>query len=404
MGSTVMGLLRRQHRNKGMRTLIIQDYLRMGGTERQSLFLARELLKVGHKAQLLLFRPGGCLWKDMLAADIPHSVLQSFDTRICFYAPGLMESIEAIAPDVILCMGRTANCYAGFIQRHFPQTNVIATLRTGKLVFPLHLWSLGQVRAILANSNWWKRRMLERGFPPEKVRVIHNPVMTSKADECRAKWRDVMRARSGAGPDTCVFLDVAALRPGKRHAELLDMFTRFAAHTRQDWQLWLVGAGKELERCRKLVRQSGLDRHVFFFGQQADTGPYYAGADVAVSASREDSLPNFLIEAQAMGLPLVAVECRGVGECCIPGETGIIIPPDMPALFADALEEAAASPALRATAAARAPSFAAERFGSARQAALSVAFLEEIASNGANSPGAKLKSVTHVSTERGLAG
>jgi len=352
----------------------------MGGTERQSLFLAGQLLAAGHDAHLILFRPGGCLWADMAEAEIPHTVLQRFDSRICFLAPGLMETIERLHPDLILCMGRTANCYSGFIQRRFPQTGVISTLRTGKLVFPLHYWSLGQVRAVLVNSNWWKRRMLERGFAPESVRVIHNPVMLRKGVENHAELRAEMRAHTKAGPETCVFVAVAALRSGKRHIELLDAMRRFAAHTDTNWQLWIVGMGRELKRLRRFTKDNGLDGQVHFFGQMADTAPFYAGADVAVSASREDSLPNFLIEAQAKGLLLVATECRGVEECCIPGSTGLIIPPDSPSLFAEALERAATDADLRNQAATEAPPFAEDHFGAARQAALTLAFLEELAS------------------------
>lgn len=351
----------------------------MGGTERQSIFLADSLRKAGHEAHLLLFRPGGALWNDMLGHEIPYRVLQSVDTKICFLAPGMMQALEEMSPDAILCMGRTANCYAGWIQRHFQNIGVIATLRTGKLIQPLHHWSLGQVRAVLVNSNWWKRRMLERGFSEDKIRLIHNPVMLRHGLEHRNEWRAEMRTKTGAGEHTKVFLVLASLRPGKRHMELLDSFVRYASETRDDWQLWIVGTGKELPRCRRFVEANGLQKRVLFFGQQAQTGPYYAGADFAVSASREDSLPNFLIEAQAMGLPLIAVECRGVCECCIPERTGIIVPPDRPALFAEALQRAANDQLLQTLTMKEAPAFVAEKFGAEKQAALSVAFLEEIA-------------------------
>jgi glycosyltransferase involved in cell wall biosynthesis len=369
-----------------MNVAIVQDHLRMGGTEKQTLFLASHLREAGHEVCLVIFRPGGSLWGDMLARGVPYKVLQGIDLKVDFLAPGLFEELERMAPDVILCMGRTANCYSGFIQRHFRDVGVIGSLRTGKLIFPLHHWSLGEVSAVLVNSNWWRRRMLQRGFAPERVRLVHNPMMLRVGQENRELWRRELRQKAGAGEDTCVFVDVASFRPGKRHAELIGFFARFAEHTQVQWQLWLVGSGREIEKCRRLARQAGIGERVLFFGQQAYTGPFYAGADVAVSASREDSLPNFLIEAQAMALPLVAVDCRGVEECCIPDRTGLVVPPDCPTLFAEALERAATDAALRETTHQTAPSFVAERFGAERQAALTTVFLEEIAA----SKGAKL--------------
>lgn len=367
-----------------MRIVVVQDYLRMGGTERQSLFVCRELLQCGHDAHLILFRPGGSLWRDMVAKSIPHTVLQPFDSRVSFLAPGLTEAIEKRNPQVILCMGRTANCFAGILQSRFRSAKVVSTLRTGKVVFPLHYWSLGYVRAVLVNSNWWRRRMLARGFPEERIRLIHNPLMLRSSPLEREHSRETIRSKTGAGPDTCVFLDVAAFRSGKRHIELLEYFRLFGEKTKVDWQLWLVGAGREMEACKQYAKQHGLDGRVFFFGLQPHTAPYYAGADVAVSASREDSLPNFLIEAQAMGLPLVAVDCRGVEECCIPGRTGVVIPPDSPDQFASALETIATDATMRSASLEIAPAFAQEHFGAARQAARTIAFLEELANEKVN--------------------
>lgn len=351
----------------------------MGGTERQSLFLCRELLHSGHEAHLVLFRPGGALWGELSALPaIPHTVLQGFDTHISFLAPGLSDTLEKLAPEVILCMGRTANCYAGWLQHRFPKAKVVCTLRTGKTVFPLHHWSLTRVSAVLVNSNWWRRRMLERGFAPEKVKLVHNPLMLRVRPEDTIRWRTTLRSKTGAGRETCVFVCIASVRPGKRHMDLLEAFKVFASRTTGTWQLWIVGSGGELARCRRFVEQNGLREKVFFFGQQLHTGPWYAGADVAVSASQEDSLPNFLIEAQAMGLPLVATACRGVEECCIPGRTGIVVPPGKTDDFAAALEECAMGMKLRETAATQAPLFVAGRFGAERQAALTIDFLRQL--------------------------
>jgi glycosyltransferase involved in cell wall biosynthesis len=100
---------------------------------------------------------------------------------------------------------------------------------------------------------------------------------------------------------------------------------------------------------------------------------------VAVSASLEDSLPNFLIEAQAMGLPLVATACRGVEECCIPGRTGIVVPPGDEAAFAGALDESATTTHLREAAATQAPLFVEGRFGAEKQAAQTIEFLRLVA-------------------------
>lgn len=365
-----------------MKILILQDHLRIGGTEKQSLFLARFFREAGEEAGLLTFRPGGHLQRAGLGDDLPVRVLQRFDSRISLWAPGLTRAIRETAPEVILCMGRTANCYAGFLQKRFPGIPVVGTLRTGKVLFPLHHWSMGRVRAVLVNSNWWKRRLLERGFPPERIHVAHNAVLLERSPEEARNTRIRTRETYRIDDRTCVFLNVATFRPGKRHFELLQVFSVLRKQNPDlDWRLWLVGDGREYKRCRQWAAANGLGTRVRFFHFQDDPFPFYAAADVAVSASREDSLPNFLVEAQAARLPVVAYDCRGVKETCDPGRTGIILPAGSHRLFLNALVDFIVDPEKRARFAAGAPELARKRFSQEPQARAVLDFLRDLVEN-----------------------
>lgn len=368
-----------------MRILIIQDHLRVGGTERQSLFLARTFREAGHDARILTFRPGGHLSGGSQTGEIPIEVLQRFDSKIALWAPGLMARIKRLTPEIILCMGRTANCYAGFIQEEFHEIPVVGTLRTGKMVFPLHHWSMGKVRAVLVNSNWWKRRLLERKFPEERIHVVHNALLLHRPVEEYRERRAWMREKYGLDETTCLFLNVATFRPGKRHMELLKTFASMRErYPELPWRLWLVGDGKEYHRCKNWAAANGLGTRIRFFHYQHDTLPFYAAADVAVSVSREDSLPNFLIEAQVSGLPVVAYDCRGVNETCQAGQTGLILPAGDQEGLLQALVGMATDPDRRGAFAAAAPTFARERFSQQPQAAAVLHFLEKLVQRGGN--------------------
>ena len=61
-----------------------------------------------------------------------------------------------------------------------------------------------------------------------------------------------------------------------------------------------------------------------FLGWLRDPSPIYQAADLAVHASQTESLSNFVIEAQAQGLPAVVYDVQGIRECFIPGETGFV--------------------------------------------------------------------------------
>src|SRR4051812_31157476 len=106
-----------------MKILVLQDRLRSGGTERQSVLLANAFASAGHATALTTFRPGGVL-DGTVAPDVRRRALQPFDLHLDWFAPSLRDHVADVSPDVILCMGRMANCYAGQLQRQFPQVAV----------------------------------------------------------------------------------------------------------------------------------------------------------------------------------------------------------------------------------------------------------------------------------------
>ncbi|MDR1011122.1 MAG: glycosyltransferase, partial [Opitutaceae bacterium] len=170
-----------------MRKLIIlQDYLRNGGTERQSIHLARALAESGCDVTLLTFRPGGALapqsgvstGQQRPTANFKCRSLQPIDTRLDFFAPRLHATIRRLAPQIVLCMGRMANCKAGRIARAFPRVAVISTMRTGKPLPAAYARSLHATRHTIANSHEAARILRETySVPAGKITVIHNALL-----------------------------------------------------------------------------------------------------------------------------------------------------------------------------------------------------------------------------------
>ena len=231
-----------------MNIWLVQDHLRSGGTERQTLLLARAFQSSGHAVTVVLFRPGGLLASSL--GDLPSRVLQPFDTTLNWFAPGLLRAASAAAPDVVLCMGRMANCHAGRLARALPRSVVLGTLRTGKPLPWLFRRSLRAVAHVVANSAE-SASLLERrhGLPASKISVIHNALVFPPA--ARHHRDDALRARHGAGPATCVLLCVGMLRPEKNQRALICVAA--SLDRAADWQLWLAGEGSARADCEALA-------------------------------------------------------------------------------------------------------------------------------------------------------
>jgi glycosyltransferase involved in cell wall biosynthesis len=327
-----------------MKILIVQDYLRSGGTERHSVFMATAFARAGHAVTLLTFRPRGELELDAGQQPFAFRSLQPFDTRLDWFAPGLLRAAEEAAPDLVLCMGRMANCYAGFIQDRLPAAAVICTMRTGKLLPYLFVRSLRRCRHIVANSHVAKRVLTDDyNLPAHKITVIHNPVLRP-FDEAAPRNLALRRYHS-ANQSTVVLLNVAMFRPEKNQRELIEICAKLPGYV--DWQLWLAGEGAARSRCERLARDLGLGARVKFLGYQSDPTPLYEAADLGVLASQSESLSNFLIETQLHGLPAVAYEIVGVGECFVPGRSGYLIANRDQSAFVAALDRLIREPALR---------------------------------------------------------
>lgn len=364
-----------------MKILVVQDYLRSGGTERQSVLLANAFTAAGHETTLLTFRPGGAL-ASTVSSKVRREVLQRFDCGLDWFAPGLSGFMDRTAPDIVLCMGRMANCHAGSLQKEDGPV-VIATMRTGKALPYFFRRSLQRCRHVIANSAEARETLLrDHGVAPARVSVIHNSLVfpaVLPAAAARAK-RTALRATHSATPDPTVLLCVAMFRPEKNQRELIEIAAGLPADA--NWQLWLAGDGPARAECERLAAARKVADRVKFLGFQRDPSALFSAADLAVHASSSEALSNFLIEAQAHGLPFVAYDAQGIRECGQSGRTAWVIARDDREAFRAALRARMNEPAaLQADRAAAAQTYARQNFDPARQAAAYLALFERLRSS-----------------------
>lgn len=159
-------------------------------------------------------------------------------------------------------------------------------------------------------------------LPPERVRVIANPVVGPELYRLAAVPVDHPWLAPG-GPPVIAF--VGRFVPEKDLPTVVRAFARLRAERHA--RLVLVGDGPERPRVAALVRALGVERDVWFAGSQVNPYPYMARARVLVLASRSEGLGMVLIEALALGTPVVATDCpSGPAEILAGGRFGRLVP------------------------------------------------------------------------------
>ena len=134
----------------------------------------------------------------------------------------------------------------------------------------------------------------------------------------------------------------------------------------KDVYFLIVGDGPLRCALEAEVARIGLVSRVVFAGPRKDLYQFLALIDVFVLTSRVEGLPNVIIEAQSLGIPVVATAVGGVEETFENGDTGFSIQKQTPAAVAEKVSMLLASNDIRMRIRARAPAMIRERFSIGR--------------------------------------
>ena len=121
-----------------------------------------------------------------------------------------------------------------------------------------------------------------------------------------------------------------------------------------DLRLEIAGEGPQRAEIEDRIRQSRHGSRLLLRGYVRDMHSFYAGLDVFCLSSLREGLPNVVLEAMAMSLPVVATAAGGLATFLRDGVDGLLCPPGSTAALQDALRSVALAPDLRASLAAAA--------------------------------------------------
>ncbi len=246
------------------------------------------------------------------------------------------------------------------ITRHsYPRTAFLENLLAGRVA-----------ARVIAFSEPVADRLARRGIPGAKLRVIHGGLMTDRIDrEVTATELDEWRARIGWEPSRRTVGIVA--RPKDQRVVL-------AALAAVQTPVRLVLAGLDGEALSAPL-QSFPARHVVArLPFIPAIRPLYDLLEVALHPSRYDAFPQAVLEAMALGKPMIASAATGNAVIVQHGVNGLLVAPEDPGAWASAIDQVLTDPALAARLGAAAVRRAREDFPFERTIDRTIALYAEV--------------------------
>ena len=164
-------------------------------------------------------------------------------------------------------------------------------------------------------GNWW-------GIRQEKIVLIYNGLDISKI-QVKAKEGSIKAPAHGIKR----VVSVGRLSEEKQFSVLLKAIRNVCQKNQQSVELYIVGDGPLRAELEKSAEELGITKQVQFFGWQDNPYIYIVSADVFVLSSRFEGFGIVLVEALALGIPIVSTDCpSGPREILDDGQYGKLVP------------------------------------------------------------------------------
>ncbi len=300
--------------------------LRAGGAERQFAETGNYLLRKGYNIKILTMEEGlayqvkteniNLFEKDrfinLLSKIFPVRIVNLIKTML---APAKLTRLVG-KEDTILSYLYRSNLVAlklkkdQKIHRVIIADGIAPSRQYSKIQIALLKKMVKHADAGIFNSKWIALEYEKLGMPSEKVFVIYNARdikgVIEKSKESLDEFSELFEKNK-------VLLHVGRFDKQKNQVALLETMKEIektSPKAFEEFHLVMVGKGPLLKKIQKLIQKMGLKNKVSFLGIQKNPFKFMKRSFALLLPSLWEGLPNVVIEALAVGLPVVATDCR----------------------------------------------------------------------------------------------
>lgn len=189
--------------------------------------------------------------------------------------------------------------------------------------------------AIVAVSDSERVKLLKYGVKKDRITVIHNAIDSDLIGQAE---KIDLRQRFNFSPETIICVSAGRFSREKGQIFLAKAAIQ-AIEANKLLRFVLFGDGPEFASVKESIAKSGNEAKIICPGFDKYLLGCLKGADILVNPSLSEGLPNVVLEAMALRVPVIATSVGGVPELIRHGENGILVPPGDDKALANAILE-----------------------------------------------------------------
>ena len=311
--------------------------LSLGGAEKQSLLLVRELMKK-HRAFLVV-------WSDRVIASRYKDYISEHGLNVIFLQGGWAKKI--ISFKHILKREKVTHIFnflllnnfvGGLMGRLFSRAYIFGGIRNCEIAPSKLRWQRWLHNKIshktIFNNHSGARKLAQLGFRQDKMLVIHNGMDG-----------EMERSKQGARSPLMIFT-AARFLPQKDHLTALKAM-KMLKDRGLDFRYVMAGYGQQESVLRDWISRMDLVQEVKMVIAPENLSRLFGEAHLYLSCSLKEGLSNSIMEALSAGLPVVATDVGDNSWLVENGKNGFLVPVKAPDLLAREIERLAVDADLR---------------------------------------------------------
>lgn len=235
--------------------------------------------------------------------------------------------LQDLQPDIVACHSSTDSwlvILSRLIYRHKFKVVRYRHVNTPLSVSVINRWFYRQFDSIITTSDDIREALVTvYGLNSKSVRAVPTGVDIQKLHSLSRYLEQNPKSLPRSSSSNNVAVTVATLRSWKGHSYLIEAMTKL-----ENWELWVVGDGPQLDSIKNQVLESNLSERVKIYGYQADVIPFMVAADVFIQASyANEGVSQSVLQAMALGKLCAVANISGLNQVIQHLKTGYLFEP-----------------------------------------------------------------------------